>query len=497
TVDDGGTPNDPTDDTIVYTPDPDYNGPDSFSYQICDSDGDCATATVNVTVVPSADLSIDKQADAVAQAGQTLTYTLVIRNAGPGPAANATVTDTVPAAFIDPEFSTDGGATWSAWAGSVNLGTIASGTTVTLYLRGQVDPQYSGTLENRASVASDTTDPNPDDNEDAVSTQIAPRPSVQLLLHKTVTPETVRVGDVLTYTLWVNNPSDVRVTFDLVDTPDAHLSYVGGSADPAEPTVTNGRLVWAGLQLDPGAAMKVTYRMRVLAGAGSELENRAQVRAQEHDTYVVAAAQALAVVELADAVFAERRATLVGRVYFDLDRNGVFDPGRDRPLPGARVLLAGGRQVVTDANGNYAFREVPAGVWMVVLDEASAPFEPLPHPEATLGGYTHRVSAWGLTVSDFPLAAPAGTVAAIRSTVLRYGPLTLTKTLIPLDEGRYRVVLHLTSERAVSGVVVVDPLPEGGERRFTFDEPVADLTRTYELEGRAVLTDPELYWRGQ
>ncbi|WP_287416927.1 GEVED domain-containing protein, partial [Oceanithermus sp.] len=42
TVDDGGTPNDPTDDTIVYTPDPDYNGPDSFSYQICDSDGDCA-----------------------------------------------------------------------------------------------------------------------------------------------------------------------------------------------------------------------------------------------------------------------------------------------------------------------------------------------------------------------------------------------------------------------------------------------------------------------
>ncbi|MBB6031006.1 Ig-like domain-containing protein, partial [Oceanithermus desulfurans] len=478
-------------------PDANYSGPDSFTYRICDADGDCTTATVNVTVVPSADLSIDKQADATGQAGQILTYTLVVRNAGPGAATNATVTDEVPVAFLDPEYSLDGGATWSSWPGSVNLGTITSGATVTLQLRGQVDPHYSGALENRASVSSDVDDPNPDDNEDGVTTQITPRPDVQLLLRKTVAPETARIGDVLTYTLWVNNPSDVSVVFDLIDVPDAHLSYVDGSADPADPTVSDGRLVWTGLQLDPGAAMKVTYRMRVLAGAGGELENRARVRAQEHDTYVIAEAQALAVVKLADAVFADRRATLVGRVYFDLNRDGVFDPGHDRPLPGARVLLSNGRQVLTDANGNYAFREVPAGVWMVVLDEASAPFEPLPHPEATTGGYVHRVHAWGLTVSDFPLAAPAGVVDAVRATVLRYGPLTLTKTLIPLDEGRYRVVLHLTSERAVKGVVVVDPLPGGGARRFTFDEPVTELTRTYELEGRAVLTDPELYWRGQ
>ena len=49
-VDVGTKPNDPGDDIIVYTPDSDYFGSDSFTYQICDTDGDCATATVNITV---------------------------------------------------------------------------------------------------------------------------------------------------------------------------------------------------------------------------------------------------------------------------------------------------------------------------------------------------------------------------------------------------------------------------------------------------------------
>jgi len=54
TVNDGVRPNDPTDDTIDYTPNADYNGPDSFTYEICDSNGDCNPATVNVTVASTA-----------------------------------------------------------------------------------------------------------------------------------------------------------------------------------------------------------------------------------------------------------------------------------------------------------------------------------------------------------------------------------------------------------------------------------------------------------
>lgn len=55
TIDNNGTPNDPTDDVVTYTPNPDYNGPDNFDYTVCNTFGDCSTATVTVDVVPIVD----------------------------------------------------------------------------------------------------------------------------------------------------------------------------------------------------------------------------------------------------------------------------------------------------------------------------------------------------------------------------------------------------------------------------------------------------------
>ena len=55
TIDDNGTPNDPSDDIFTYTPNPDYNGPDAFDYTVCNSSGDCSTATVTIDVLPIVD----------------------------------------------------------------------------------------------------------------------------------------------------------------------------------------------------------------------------------------------------------------------------------------------------------------------------------------------------------------------------------------------------------------------------------------------------------
>ncbi len=49
-LNDGGTPNNPIDDLLIYLPDPDYFGSDSFEYEICDADGDCASASANLTI---------------------------------------------------------------------------------------------------------------------------------------------------------------------------------------------------------------------------------------------------------------------------------------------------------------------------------------------------------------------------------------------------------------------------------------------------------------
>ncbi|MGK4567261.1 Ig-like domain-containing protein [Flavobacterium sp. 3HN19-14] len=50
-----GTPNDPTDDTITYTPSPNYHGNDTFNYTIADSDGQTATASVSIIITADPD----------------------------------------------------------------------------------------------------------------------------------------------------------------------------------------------------------------------------------------------------------------------------------------------------------------------------------------------------------------------------------------------------------------------------------------------------------
>ncbi len=54
-INNNGTPNDPTDDIVTYIPNPDFNGPDSFTYTVCNTMGDCSTATVNIDVLPIVD----------------------------------------------------------------------------------------------------------------------------------------------------------------------------------------------------------------------------------------------------------------------------------------------------------------------------------------------------------------------------------------------------------------------------------------------------------
>src|SRR6185503_19789405 len=46
------------DGTFTYTPAANYNGTDQFTYKVCDCEGDCSTATVNVTVNPVDDVPI-------------------------------------------------------------------------------------------------------------------------------------------------------------------------------------------------------------------------------------------------------------------------------------------------------------------------------------------------------------------------------------------------------------------------------------------------------
>uniref|UniRef100_UPI0032178F3C T9SS type B sorting domain-containing protein n=1 Tax=uncultured Algibacter sp. TaxID=298659 RepID=UPI0032178F3C len=55
------TPDDPSDDEVIYTPDPGFNGPDSFTYEICVTPTNCSIGTVEITVEPSTCGIVDKE----------------------------------------------------------------------------------------------------------------------------------------------------------------------------------------------------------------------------------------------------------------------------------------------------------------------------------------------------------------------------------------------------------------------------------------------------
>ena len=71
-INDGGTPGDPSDDTIDYTPAAGFAGSDTFSYTIDDGNGGTDTATVTVRVNNAAPVAVDDAATTPTDTRSTL-----------------------------------------------------------------------------------------------------------------------------------------------------------------------------------------------------------------------------------------------------------------------------------------------------------------------------------------------------------------------------------------------------------------------------------------
>lgn len=338
---------------------------------------------------------------------------------------------------------------------------------------------------------------------DTVHTPVQIVIAVQLDIQKDVSQGSVQVGDVLTYTLTLVSRNSVPLNTTVSDHPDTHLRYVPGSTrsdcdlPESEPQVMPGSLVWSNLTMAAGerVSCQISYRMRVLPGATNPVGNTVQAEGVGAGGLVSDSSESHAEVLLAAGVFQNRRGTITGRVYLDTDGDGAYRRGVDVPLPGARVILENGRQVLTDGEGRYAFRDVDWGVWQVMLDDDCNAYEPEPHPETVDGkGFRHRLRVEGLTVSDFPLAGPGGGIEAVRKTWVDYGPLSVEKELIRLS-GVTRVVIRLHSDTILPQATLRDPLPDGSIKEFDLTGLKGERTISYDLKGLVPMTDPTVDWR--
>src|SRR5207302_863904 len=112
---------------------------------------------VPTTVIPVADLAINKSAAASVFAASNLVYTISVTNAGPSAASGVIMTDSLPAGVTFVSASGNGAnnsgiVTWT-------LGTLAANTTTDLTLT--VTAPASGSITNVAMVNSPTGDPDP------------------------------------------------------------------------------------------------------------------------------------------------------------------------------------------------------------------------------------------------------------------------------------------------------------------------------------------------
>lgn len=94
------------DNTLTYTPAENYNGSDSFTYQVCDTSTPqavCDAGVVGVTVKPVSDLAIVKTLTVpLVIAGLPITYDIATTNNGPSVATDVHTVDPIPAAIQAP-----------------------------------------------------------------------------------------------------------------------------------------------------------------------------------------------------------------------------------------------------------------------------------------------------------------------------------------------------------------------------------------------------------
>ncbi len=128
------------------------------------------TATSNETVTdvrPAADLSVIKSADdTTVTVGQTVTYRITVRNAGPNQATGVIVADQLPAtlAFLSAT-ATQGG--YEPATGTWTVGNLPEGGTATLTL--QAKATQAGPVTNTATVRGNETEPADGDNSNSIT----------------------------------------------------------------------------------------------------------------------------------------------------------------------------------------------------------------------------------------------------------------------------------------------------------------------------------------
>ena len=237
------------------------------------------SATQGTTVNTSADLSIVKtdSPDPVI-AGQNVTYTLAVANAGPSSALAVVASDPFPAglSFVSAN-ATQGSCSFATGTVTCNLGSLAASGAATVTI--VASTSAGGSLSNTATVSSATSDPAPANNSSTQGTTV--NYSADLAITKTDSPDPVTAGSNVTYTLSVTNlgPNGASgvVISDPIPAGTSFVSATGGG------TMSGGVVAWNLGTIANGGSASVQLVLGVNPSRTADISNTASVSSSTAD----------------------------------------------------------------------------------------------------------------------------------------------------------------------------------------------------------------------
>ena len=258
--------------------------------------------TVTTDVTTEADLSLTKTAAAgPVLAGNDITYTITVANAGPNNAQTVAMTDVLPAdtTFVSdtqtsgPTFTLTNPAMGATGTITGTIGTLAFGASASFTVVLLVSPSTpnGAVISNTANVAAATFDPNLANNSQTVTTDVTTE--ADLSLTNTAAAGPMLAGDDITYTITVANagPSAAQ-TVAITDVLPADTTFVSDTqtSGPAF-TLTNPSVGAAGtvtatigtLAFGASASFSVVVLVSSSTSGGTIISNTATVAAATSD----------------------------------------------------------------------------------------------------------------------------------------------------------------------------------------------------------------------
>ena len=229
--------------------------------------------------VPAPSYDVAKSVDkTTANPGDTINYTITVKNTGNVDLTNVKVTDQLPAYYssASEQVSSQNGSTGSiVKGGAITFNKLNVGETATIKISYKIkgaDQLECGqtTIKNKATGTTDQDTTEDDNNNNEVTTTVTndcPEPEPGYDVAKSVDKTTAKPGDTINYTITVKNTGNVELTnVKITDKLPAYYSeakeQVSSQNGSTGSIVKDGAITFNKLNVGETAAIKISYKIK-------------------------------------------------------------------------------------------------------------------------------------------------------------------------------------------------------------------------------------------